>query len=166
LRAPPIFALVAGLAGCSAPDDDLLALAFDPCETVVLDATGATAAQRESIADAVAMWQARGASGLVLDEGGTFPGRRVSVLFEEAGAALHGYYDPDAAIVYVNAGIDDARARAVVIGHELGHAFGLYHVSAAERVSVMNPNNLSTEPNAGDEAHLASVWGRCWSVSR
>ena len=69
MRAPPILVLAAGLAGCAAPSRDLLELAFDPCETVVLDAPDATAEQRASIEDAIAMWQARGAAGLVL--GGT-----------------------------------------------------------------------------------------------
>ena len=52
-------------------------------------------------------------------------------------------------------------AQAVTIAHEIGHAFGLAHVPAGERASVMNPGNLNIEPNADDAATLALRWGAC-----
>ncbi len=48
---------------------------------------------------------------------------------------------------------------AVTIAHEIGHAFGLVHVPAGQRTSVMNPNNLVIEPTAEDVDTLAMRWG-------
>ena len=48
-----------------------------------------------------------------------------------------------------------------VIAHELGHAFGLFHVPASERISLMNPGNLTTPPTTADQAALAALWGSC-----
>ena len=50
---------------------------------------------------------------------------------------------------------------AVTIAHEIGHAFGLVHVPADQRTSVMNPNNLVVEPTAEDVDTLATRWGGC-----
>jgi predicted Zn-dependent protease len=48
-----------------------------------------------------------------------------------------------------------------VIAHELGHAFGLVHVSPDTRPSVMNPGNTTVAPNDGDRAALEALWGTC-----
>mgnify|MGYP003345342596 CR=1 FL=1 len=51
---------------------------------------------------------------------------------------------------------------AGVMAHEIGHAWGLQHVPANVRPSVMNPGNLSLPPQPSD---AAAVWalagGRC-----
>jgi hypothetical protein len=82
----------------------------------------------------------------------------VPLRFEAAAALSHGFYDPVRGLVLVN---DDlvARPLAVTIAHEVGHAFGLVHVT--NRPSVMNPGNLEVEPNASDATALADLWGRC-----
>jgi hypothetical protein len=79
------------------------------------------------------------------------------VRFMPAAAFSHGYYDPSGEVL-IN---DDLTARPLVvtIAHEVGHAFGLVHVT--DRPSVMNPGNLDIEPNAGDVAALAALWGTC-----
>ena len=57
--------------------------------------------------------------------------------------------------------MDDDRQRAVTIAHEIGHAFGLLHVSVDDDASVMNDGNLVTEPNGFDVDALRSLWGAC-----
>jgi hypothetical protein len=49
----------------------------------------------------------------------------------------------------------------ITVAHELGHAFGLWHVEHEVRTSVMNPGNLTVAPNAGDASDVAVLWGRC-----
>ena len=80
------------------------------------------------------------------------------ILFQAAAAPAHGLFDPTLGEVFIN---DDlvARPLAVTIAHEVGHAFGLVHVT--NRPSVMNPGNLDIEPNSADVAALADLWGSC-----
>ena len=149
--------ITALVAGCGA-GDGVIDRTFDPCDALVVDAAGATDAQRAGVEDATALWRARGAAGVTaaaLDGAPVIP-----VRFEAADPASHGYYDDVAAVIYINLDLD-ADARAIAIAHELGHAFGLYHVSADERISVMNPHNLATAPTADDQAAIVALWGAC-----
>ena len=64
-------------------------------------------------------------------------------------------------VVYINEAIEDDRARAVTVAHEMGHAFGLFHVAAEERASLMNPGNLSVGLTPADVETLIGLWGSC-----
>ena len=70
------------------------------------------------------------------------------------------HYDDEGAVVYINHDLD-GRETAITVAHELGHAFGLYHVRKEERTSVMNHGNLVHEPNDSDVDALEDVWGAC-----
>jgi hypothetical protein len=111
------------------------------------------------VATAASWWNA--AAGARLSVAGAQPapaGAAVPVSFQAAAAPSHGLYDPEHGAVLIN---DDLSGRfvAVTVAHEVGHAFGLVHVSG--RPSVMNPGNLDVAPNDGDVADLVSLWGRC-----
>jgi hypothetical protein len=159
LRASLLLASAA-LVGCSAVADRELEVVFDLCAPLALDAAGASPEQQASLDDAVALWRARGAADLraapASDAAAVLP-----VVFAVAGPALHGYYDDAAGVLYVNARLEDRQARAIVIAHELGHAFGLWHVEAAERPSVMNRGNLRIAPTEADQRAAEAIWGRC-----
>ena len=116
----------------------------------------ADADQQASIDDAIAMWRARGVSGLQL---GDLP--MVTIAFRDAADAVHGFYDDVNATVYVNLRLQDRAQRAVTIAHELGHAFGLLHIAADIRPSVMNTGNVTIVPTDQDEAELETLWGAC-----
>ena len=81
------------------------------------------------------------------------------MVFATAAPAIFGFYDGNGDIS-INQELDADKA-AVTIAHELGHAFGLVHVPASVRPSVMNPGNLSVTPTAGDRDALAAIWGTC-----
>jgi Zn-dependent peptidase ImmA (M78 family) len=104
--------------------------------------------------DAQALWRDRGAPALGLRADTT-----VNVVFEEAADAFHGLYDDSTGVIYINTALTDPRELQIVIAHELGHAFGLPHVTG--RASVMNPGNLTVTPNAEDQAALEALWGSC-----
>jgi len=159
-------AIVACLAtACTAaPDDTALALTFDPCGAVLIEpAADVTASEGASIDDALALWNAelavtasRTTSAVIRP---TPP--VLAVRFEDAAPVFHGIYLDDIGEVVINRGIMDPGIRAVVVAHELGHAFGLLHVE--DRDSVMNPGNLAVVPNADDAAALFALWPSCAS---
>jgi len=162
LRLSPLL-VAALLGGCAADEGDhTLQFVFDPCEAVALvPAPGAGADEVASLDRAVEMWQRMGLTGLARAEPGAAPrsGRVLEVRFETAAQVFYGVYDDEVGVVFINRRLSDDHARAVTIAHEVGHAFGLPHISG--RDSVMNPKNLVHEPNAEDAAELHAMWGDC-----
>ena len=150
--------LAALIGGCAAGDGDrVLEVVHDACEPLQLVASGASDEERASLDDAAAMWNALGQTRLTTAT--TRSARTLEVRFETAAPVFHGLYDDEHGVVYVNHRLDDPRARAITIAHEVGHALGLFHIT--DRESVMNPANLVLEPNADDAAELERLWGRC-----
>jgi hypothetical protein len=86
----------------------------------------------------------------------------IPLRFQRAAPLSHGFYDPGTGQILINEDLADHHL-AVTIAHELGHAFGLPHVSG--RASVMTAGNLDVEPNSGDVDALAAFWGRCAGVA-
>jgi hypothetical protein len=118
---------------------------FTICAPIAIDAPGATPAQLAALDEAIALWSAAGVSALV-----RAPDAELDVRFEPAAPAEFGLYA--GGIAYVNDDLD-ADATAIVIAHELGHAFGLVHTTAY--ASVMAPGNLSIAPTAEDRDAIA-----------
>ena len=141
---------------CNAPTDDTIDVTHDVCAPVSISAENADLLQLSGIAGAMQLWSARGASTLTLESPSS-----IEVRFETAALAFHGQYDDQASVVYINQSITDPAALSIVIAHELGHAFGLQHVSPSERPSLMNPGNLATPPTDADRRALEALWGPC-----
>lgn len=141
------------VAGCAAPTGP--SLAFDPCQATFVAAPDASPEQLDSIDSAIAMWQGLGVSVARAEPA------QVSIEFRPGAQPLYGFYEEATATIYINRNMTDSVQRAVTVAHELGHAFALEHVAANVRESVMNPGNVTREPNASDRAELAQTWGPC-----
>ena len=78
-----------------------------------------------------------------------------------AGAALAflGAYEVERKDLVINRDIPDETTSSIAVAHELGHAFGLAHVTG--RASVMNAGNGTVRPNAADALLFAQLWGTC-----
>jgi len=138
---------------CSGGGDSTIDITHDPCGGVTLDGGGANASQRAGIDGAVELWADRG---VLLT--GAAPAT-IGIVFESASGAFRGVYDDERGIILVNSGIEEIVPLSIVIAHELGHAFGLEHVS--DRPSVMNPANLTLAPTDDDRTAIEELWGQC-----
>lgn len=148
------------LHGCAGSPDTFLDITFDICRPiVVVPASDVTPAELASIDHALTLWNNFGEMRLTRSEVGG--AARLPIVFQDAVPAYHGYYEDELGRVFVNRRLEEPRARAITIAHELGHAFGLWHVSASLRPSVMNPGNLTLAPNPQDQRDLTALWGDC-----
>lgn len=148
-----------GCFGSGGPADTTIDIVFDPCAPLVLDLPADNPAAKASTQDAIAMWNHVATLQVTLAPTSGAP--IIPITFEDAAAAFRGIYLDESGEIVINQRITDRRALAVTIAHELGHAFGLAHIAAAKRPSVMNPGNSSQAPNPDDAAALARLWGGC-----
>lgn len=106
--------------------------------------------QRAGIAGALDLWRQQGV---------VIGGAEIPILFEPASQAFRGVYDDERGVIHINDGIDELAPLSIVIAHELGHAFGLEHVT--DRASLMNPGNLDQPPTDDDRLAVEALWGAC-----
>ncbi|HUQ08096.1 MAG TPA: hypothetical protein VM261_36625 [Kofleriaceae bacterium] len=151
---------VACTGACSgAEPDQVMDIVFDVCEPFVVSAPDATAVQREGIERGLELWRERGvaAGSMAPTEGAPV----VEVRFADASPIFHGIYEDEEGVIYINRSLDDVEPLGIVVSHELGHAFGLWHVEHDDRRSVMNPGNLEIAPTSDDGIALTEMWGPC-----
>ena len=152
-----LFVLLLCAIGCGDASPSGPEIHFDACHDVIVvpDET-VSEGQRAGIRSGIALWNDRARTRLTLEAADGVP--EIAIRFQRAAAPFHGYYDAQTATVFINDDLRDA-AQAIVIAHEIGHAFALAHVS--QRPSVMASGNLDTEPTAEDVETLAAMWGTC-----
>jgi hypothetical protein len=150
----------AACAACGDPQASEGAGAHDACAPLTVTAAAASAAEQAGIDGALALWRDHGVSAFDAAPPGA-PATTIDIQFADAPAAFHGVYDPAADRVLINRDLTDPATIAIVIAHELGHAFGLVHISPAARRSLMNPGNVITPPTEADQQAVEGLWGRC-----
>jgi hypothetical protein len=142
--------------GCVGGGDAAAPPIFDPCAPLVIAADAdATTAERAALGDAVGLWRAMSRVRVTTEEVADAP--HLYVAFRDAPLVFFGIYET--AGIAVNRGLTDPAERAVVLAHEMGHAFGLEHVT--DGGSVMHPGNLTVVPGPRDAEALAALWGAC-----
>jgi hypothetical protein len=150
-------------AACEGPSPAGPALRFDPCAPLAIVADpDATETQQAAITAAIELWNEMALSRLALAVAPEPSARdaAVPIHFQRAGPPFYGLYDPGTGQLFINEALA-GEGQIVTIAHEIGHAFGLEHVSGDDRVSVMNPGNLINEPTSADRDTLAIDWGYC-----
>jgi len=143
--------VVGALVGCGA-GDTTIDITHDPCAGIVLEG-GTTATQRTGIASALSLWSESGVALIGVEPSS------IAVVFESASQAFRGVYDDEHGVIHINDAIEEQGPLAIVIAHELGHAFGLPHVT--DRPSLMNPANLTQPPTDDDRLAVEALWGQC-----
>jgi hypothetical protein len=158
-----LFAVAFGVvAGCTSTDSDhQLDIVFDVCQPVAVIAPTADGPRLDAIDRALGLWRERGVVAATLETAPVEGVPTLEVQFADGSALFHGIYEDELGIVIINNDVTNPDTLAIVVSHELGHAFGLWHVSHDERASVMNPGNLGTAPTSGDGIALTDVWGPC-----
>jgi hypothetical protein len=155
---PLVLACAAAWAtGCAVEHDRVLDVTFDPCGALVIaPAPALTADQRGAIDDALALWAAVLPVDAQVDRAAP-PG--LVVRAETASPAFFGVYLDETGEIVINQTLPDRHAIAMTLAHELGHAFGLWHVT--DRTSVMAPDNREVPPLPADADAVRALWPSC-----
>jgi hypothetical protein len=153
---------VSGLAvGCGEADHHAtIERVFNPCEPLVIE-PHPSLSEDEVASVEVGLQYWNDAADLELTTDASAGGAHIRVRFKDGAAFVHGLYDDESAELIINRNLSGERSRAVTLAHEIGHAFGLYHVDPDKRRSLMNPGNLDTAPTSEDVAALMALWDQC-----
>lgn len=120
-------------------------------------APGTSESERASIAAAVDMWHEVSDIAVTVEPRSGLTS--IPISSEDAAPMFYGVYRDDVGDIVINRQLLDEDQRAVVVAHELGHAFGLLHDDDPR--SVMQPGNVTTPPSDYDVWQLRTHWGAC-----
>lgn len=139
--------------------DDQIDTVFDPCSPLTIAVPSDDAAEVQAVAHAVDAWRAVLPAAI---EVANAPGDGALTIRFESGDTFYRamYWDTIGVISVSRDGLAPGDY-AIAIAHELGHAFGLAHVGAETRPSVMNVGNLDVWPNGDDAGEVQARWESC-----
>jgi hypothetical protein len=160
--------LLSFVVGCADESAGGAGLTFDACAPLIIDAgTSLTAVQAQGVADALAMWNQSAGTLLTTTRASAATSEAtpatpvVPLVFQVAAPPFHGFYDNHAGMVFINEDLTDVDPLHITAAHEIGHVFGLPHVSRDVRASLMNSGNTTVGITPEDVEALAALWGRC-----
>jgi hypothetical protein len=134
---------------------------FDPCSPLtIMPGSDTQAHEIQGIEDAILAWDrvlpTRIDIGDPVDDSPV-----ISIYFDPGDTFYRALYLDKRGEILVSRDRLSADDLGLAIAHELGHAFGLLHVSKDERPSVMNVGNLEFLPSAEDSHLVSDLWAAC-----
>jgi hypothetical protein len=144
------------VSACSA-DTEVI---YDPCSPLVVEpGPGSLPNELQSIEDAIAAWNEVLPTRLELSSGSSEDA--LPILFDSGDTYYRALYWDKRGEIWIGRDKLSADDLALAIAHEMGHAFGLQHVDAEDRPSVMNVGNLEFSPSVADADAVRDVWDSC-----
>lgn len=156
------FLLVAALLPLTAcSPDDAIDTTFDPCSPLTI-VPGADTQQHEleSIEEAVFAWDRVLPTQISVGSSSGGVGE-LEIYFESGDTFYRAIYFDKRGEILISREKLAPEDFSLAVAHELGHAFGLFHVPAQERASVMNVGNLDIVPSADDASAVNALWDSC-----
>lgn len=147
------------MAACTSNDE--VETMFDPCSSLTIAVTSDYPEDLTAVEDAMAAWaRVVPANDVTVTSEPPVAGM-LSVRFIPGQRAMRGGYFDAVGVVDISRDMLAPETYPIAVAHELGHAFGLLHVSGSARPSVMNVGNTTIEPTAEDAAAVIALWASC-----
>lgn len=141
--------------------DNVIDTVFDPCSPQsIVPGLGTQEHELQSIEEALLLWSHVLPMRLEVGEpSDSAPG--LSIQFDSGDTFYRAAYFDNTGEILIGRDKLDPDDLALALAHELGHAFGLFHVPGAERLSVMNVGNLDVDPTTEDGLSVSDLWESC-----
>lgn len=147
------------VAACAA--DDSIDRTFDPCSPLtIVPAPGTEAREIQSIEAAALAWS-RVIPARIEIGAGSPDAVTLGVTFEPGDTFYRAMYWAGVGKISISRDGLAPEDYALALAHEMGHAFGLLHVSTELRGSVMNTGNVEIEPTDADGLAVRDLWESC-----
>lgn len=147
-------------AGCGSEDE--IAIVYDPCSSLTVAVAGEpSAAERSGVEHAVELWSAALPAQLAIGAGPRAPDVLLVRFVGGDDVSYRAMYWDAQGVIEIHRERLAPSTYGVALAHEMGHAFGLFHVAAEERASIMNVGNVEIGPTPEDAAEVRALWPSC-----